>query len=88
MDSAYMFPQAVKNNRDFFKHYEEIKPNTKINLNTCPPGVVAVYDKTIDHPHGHVEIKTFGTAWVSDYKQLKRVSYAGQSIPMMMYIPK
>lgn len=87
VESAYMFVDAVANDTNFFRYYEKINlPNP--DFDKLIPGTIVVFNRTDYHKHGHIEIKVFGTAYVSDYKHLKRTQYAGQKQPMAIYIPK
>jgi hypothetical protein len=84
--SAYMAASAFIESADFNKYYK--KTDSNLNLDTLPPGSIAVFNKTNKHPHGHVEIKsTSGVSWISDYRQLRRITYSGNK-PMSIFIPK
>lgn len=85
--SAYMFVDAVANDVNFFRYYEKSMIQNP-DFDKMQPGTIIVFNRTSDHPRGHIEIKVFGTAWVSDYKQLKRTQYGGMKQPLAVYIPK
>ncbi len=85
--SAYMFVSAVKDD-NLFKDYYFLTQYNSFNFDKAKAGTIIVFNSEPGHPHGHIEIKVFGTAWVSDYKQLKRRFYGSQKVPFMVYVPR
>lgn len=85
--SAYKFPAFYDGYSDFLKYYTKVSNHNP--LYSLPCGSIVVWDKTESHPHGHIEIKTKNPAqFTSDYIQLTRVSYAGNTSPLAVYVPK
>lgn len=85
--SACQFPAFYKNYKDFLKYFT--KADNSNELYKLPLGSIIVWGKTEGHPHGHIEIKIANPSrFASDYIQLTRVSYAGNTIPLAIYIPK
>ncbi len=88
--SAYLAPKSFDASPTFISYYRKVfldENNPTINLDTCLGGTIIVFDKQEGHPNGHIEIKaSWGTSWISDYRQAKRVTYAGKG-PKYMYVP-
>ena len=83
---ACNFPQFCFETQSFKDTYR-LSNDLNVGLDTLPLGSIAVYNKVLPkHPHGHIEIKTDGRAWTSDYKQNIRITYAGKR-PIAIYIP-
>lgn len=87
VNSAYMAEQVFDNNELFQANFTK-SDIVNINYDSAPRGTIIIFDKTKTHPHGHIEIKSYGTSWISDYKQLKRTQYGGQKTPKAVYYVK
>lgn len=83
--SAYMFVQAAMQSSDFMHLYRVVSQPKDFCYNTATEGTIIVYNKEDSHPHGHIEIKTFGTSWVSDYLQMERKRYGSQTLPWYVF---
>ena len=85
--SAYQFPAYYDRYTEFLKFYS--KSVLSNNLRVIPRGGISVWNQTKEHPHGHIEIKTDDPAeFTSDYIQEERKTYAGQTVPLAIYLPK
>lgn len=84
--SAYQFPIYYDRYSSFLKYYTKV--SNKTPLRDLPLGSIDVWNKTKDHPHGHIGIKTaHPSEFTSDYTQKTRTSYAGQTVPLALYTP-
>lgn len=85
--SAYLAEKVFDTSTTFNRYYKRLEKKP-LTLDNLPPGSIIVFNYAPGYPHGHIEIKaTTGKAWISDYKQYRRLKYAGQD-PSAIYIPR